>query len=136
MGMKTYRIAVIATALALAPAPVLSHGGRLDRNRCHVELATGTRHCHPKKEETPWSTVGYVVGGLVIVGGIVYLIAEERRRDGGMALQLVPYFTHRGDAGLVIEYPVGRHGRLGVRTETLPSKGDDSRAMVYWRLRY
>lgn len=134
--MKTYRIAAIAAALAFVPAPVFSHGGGLDRDRCHVESATNMRHCHPKKDEKPWTTVGYAVGGLAIVAGIAYLIAEERRKDGGMALQLVPYFTHAGDAGLVIEHPIGHYGRLGIRTETLPSKGDASRAVIYWRFEY
>ena len=40
-----------------------------------------------------------------------------------MALQLMPYFTHRGDAGLVIEHPLGRYGRLGIRTETPAEQG-------------
>lgn len=44
VGM-TARIA-IAAALALAGSAALAHPGRTDANGCHMERATGTRHCH------------------------------------------------------------------------------------------
>lgn len=37
---------IILTCYGLSPAAISAHGGGVDRNGCHNERSTGTRHCH------------------------------------------------------------------------------------------
>ena len=43
--MKTMMLGLAALSTMLS-APVLAHSGGTDRNGCHVQRSTGTRHCH------------------------------------------------------------------------------------------
>ncbi|MDR2945179.1 MAG: YHYH domain-containing protein [Candidatus Adiutrix sp.] len=44
--MKKLLIALILV-VGLAMAPVsLAHSGRTDKEGCHIDKSTGTRHCH------------------------------------------------------------------------------------------
>lgn len=44
--MKRILAAIIAVTLAAASLSAYAHGGRTDKNGCHKDRATGTRHCH------------------------------------------------------------------------------------------
>ena len=37
---------ILIIALATTSITVFAHGGGLDKNGCHKETKTGTRHCH------------------------------------------------------------------------------------------
>lgn len=38
--------AVLVAVMLLTSVAASAHGGRTDKNGCHMERKTGTRHCH------------------------------------------------------------------------------------------
>ncbi|MCZ4331069.1 YHYH domain-containing protein [Castellaniella denitrificans] len=43
---KIIAAAVLAVFGVIATAPVWAHSGGTDKNGCHMNHKTGTRHCH------------------------------------------------------------------------------------------
>lgn len=41
--IATLLVAILATS---SITPAFAHGGRTDKNGCHQDRKTGTRHCH------------------------------------------------------------------------------------------
>ena len=66
----------VAVLLIVTPYTVGAHGGGLNRDGCHRETATGGYHCHRAKSDDrkTWETVGYVAGGVLAVGLVLWLI--------------------------------------------------------------
>ena len=124
----------ILSLTALPVQQAIAHGGGLDQNRCHMEVATGTRHCHPKKDDDEdWETAGYVVGGLLIVWLVYEAVSDEGLFSVG-PLQISPQFTEKGEAGFIAEYALSPSQHLGVRA--MNNDHGENRAGAYWRLEF
>ena len=88
---------VAITCLLVASQPSLAHSGGTDSQGCHVESATGIRHCHTPKggstsdntssstsdrtksdSDDTWETVGVVVGGLLVLGLVCRWMQDDK----------------------------------------------------------
>lgn len=44
--MKRFAAAILIAMFALTSAVAYAHSGRTDKDGCHKDSKTGTRHCH------------------------------------------------------------------------------------------
>ena len=103
--------AIIAMACFLATPlhGALAHGGGLNRDGCHRETATGGYHCHrDDDDDVDWETIGYVVGGLVVLGVLAGMAkpnkfaarSEETATHRWKPVEWRPYANTDGEYGL------------------------------------
>ena len=98
---------VISLSLFLAAVPHFAgaHGGGLNRDGCHRETATGGYHCHREKSDDrkTWETVGYVAGGILAVGLVLWLIRKPQQQFDipEKGLRLMP--AHGDQVGAFLE---------------------------------
>ena len=68
MTNSTIRYLALVTAItALAPPPVIAHGGGLDSEGCHTNSKTGERHCHRSGGSAAQPNPGLVSGPVSLV---------------------------------------------------------------------
>ena len=89
--MKHVFACVLTTCLLVVPYPSFAHSGGTDSQGCHVESATGVRHCHtPKSDSTDWGTVGIVVGGLLVLALVYRWMKDEESASSFVAADSKP----------------------------------------------
>lgn len=90
--------AAIAVVLAAWPPAASAHSGGTDANGCHVERASGLRHCHGGKAAQP-SRGGAASGGGA--GDFAALLRQQARAFSNCAAARAAGAApvRRGDAG-------------------------------------
>ena len=96
--MKCAFACILIACLLVVSRPVLAHSGGTDSQGCHVESATGLRHCHTPKDDdsTDWGKVGIVVGGLLVLGLVYSWIKNDRPAAAHRTFVLRDLLTRHG----------------------------------------
>lgn len=83
-------LAIIVGALLLtAPVALAAHGGRTDKNGCHTDRKTGTRHCHGRAQPAPAPLAGSSQGAFANCAAARAVgAAPVRRGDPGYGRHL------------------------------------------------
>lgn len=116
-NLRSVAMAVSVLALALIASPSAAHPGGTDRFGCHVESATGVRHCH-NEGASEMNVIGGVEGGLEVgrawwhegAEKVGYHGAAYVQQDGTVALLLgfSAYYHHfEGGGGTYIDLGLG-----------------------------
>lgn len=135
---------VVSVSFLVAPLHAFAHGGGLDRQGCHRETATGGYHCHrDDDDDVDWKTIGYAVGGLVLLVFVLKGWDGQKGRwfadtdDTDPPIGFTPYLNSSGGIGLNGYYNVSPTSRLGVRVMFDRSdEGEGASAGATWNHRF